>query len=339
MKQIILSFDYEIYFDGGNNYETLVSNTNKILSIARKNRTKLVFFIDVLYLIKLEEFGLKDAWTILKSQVDDISKQGHEIQFHFHPHWINVKYDDIENFWTFDKTEYSFSDISEKYGLDFAMKSFESAYEKFKDYFKVDSIAYRSGGLSINSHQKEMIELLIKNKFKFDSSVLPGLRYKGKYLNADHSNSPLKNHWKIDPSNGFFTESIGASAYVTEIPVMSLEKDKIKFANRIYTSIVYRMYNMFSNRRATNTESKPIDLNLTETYYPTSITFDKSANSDIVILKHFTREYFRLNNQIMCILSHPKSFLNQSFEVFEKYAKWLNLHKKAIKVSGFNDIN
>ena len=71
MNKIILSFDYEIYFDGSNHLEALLENTNKILASARQNKSKLVFFIDIFYLIKLEENGLFLHCNKLKDQINN----------------------------------------------------------------------------------------------------------------------------------------------------------------------------------------------------------------------------------------------------------------------------
>jgi hypothetical protein len=84
---------------------------------------------------------------------------------------------------------------------------------------------------------------------------------------------------------------------------------------------------------------KPFDLEIKETTYPASITFDKSTIGDIVLLKHFTQEYFDINNTTMCILSHPKSYLDQSYSVFDKYLLWLKNNSNRFRVIGFTDLN
>lgn len=337
MNKIILSFDYEIYFDGGNNYNALLENSSRILQIARNKNVKLVFFIDVLYLVKLEENGLHNAYELISGQVREMAAAGHELQFHFHPHWINAKYHSNTNNWEFDKTEYSFSDIQNKYGKDVARENFNLAYKKFKDYFGKVSAAYRSGGLSINQNQRELIDLLLENNFKYDSSVMPGLKITGNYLNIDHTSYPKKNTWKIDSEKGFFTESTSRAEYLTEVPVMSVENNKINIFKRAYTSLFYRLYSV-AGSKAGNESGKPFDLEIKETIYPTSITFDKSTFADILLLKHFTDEYFDLNNSLMCILSHPKSYLDQSYKVFEKYLEWIK-RKSNFTVVGFEDLN
>lgn len=336
MNKVILSFDYEIYFDGGNNYEALIENTEKILSLSKKNDTKLVFFIDVLYLVKLEENNLSKAWSVLKNQVSEMSSAGHELQFHFHPHWINAVYDSKSDQWQFDKTEYSFSDIKNKYGIESARRSFNSAYQKFKDYFGKESCAYRSGGLSINESQNNLIDLLLDNDFKYDSSVMPGLKISGKYLNVDHTKYPNKNIWKIDSDSGFFEECKNDKCLI-EVPVMSIQNSKINIFKRAYTSLFYRLYSV-AGSKAGKESGKPFNLEIEDTLYPTSITFDKSTLPDIVLLKHFTDVYFSLDNSVMCILSHPKSYLDQSYKVFENYLQWIKA-KSNVSIVGFEDLN
>lgn len=338
MNKIILSFDYEIYFDGGNNYEALIESTDKILSISKESNVKLVFFIDVLYFVKLEENGLFEALSALKNQISNLIQKGHEIQFHYHPHWINAKYNQTSNDWIFDKTEYSYSDIQKKFGSQIAESHFNFAYKKFIEYFGVQSNTYRAGGLSINEAQSELIDILLLNNFKYDSSVMPGLKISGNYLNVDHTNVPDTNTWNISRETGFFTAANTNGSGITEIPIMSIYKKKIGMIKRAITSVKYRILGVSSSKSGKES-GKPFDLEIKETTYPISITFDKSTNADIVLLKHFTSEYFDFKNQIMCILSHPKSYLDQSYLVFSKYLKWLNKNKQLFSVIGFSDLS
>ncbi len=338
MNKIILSFDYEIYFDGGNNYEALLESTDKIISISKVHHAKLVFFVDVLYFVKLEENGLNKALSTLKNQINGLIQNGHEIQFHYHPHWINAKYNQSENKWIFDKTEYSYADILKKYGSQIAESHFNNAYKKFVEYFGIQSNTYRAGGLSINESQSELIKVLLLNNFKFDSSVMPGLKITGNYLNLDHTKVPSTNTWNISSSSGFFATESGNESVLTEIPIMSINKNRIGMIKRAYTSFKYRILGISSSKSGKES-GKPFDLEIKETIYPTSITFDKSTSADIVLLKHFTNEYFDFKNQIMCILSHPKSYLDQSYSVFSKYLKWLNKNKQSYSIIGFSDLS
>lgn len=340
MNKVILSFDYEIYFDGTQNYERLLSKTDGILQIAKKHGNKLVFFIDIFYLIKLEENGLNDVYYQLNNQIQQILQNGHDIEYHFHPHWINSKYEKETSSWIFDPSEYSLSDIINKYGNDYASEYFNKGIKKMETAYGYIPCAYRSGGLSINQNQSDLIQLLIDNKFKYDSSVLPGLFMDGIYIHSDHTNAPKAPWWKISIDSGFLNESKNLASSLIEIPIMSIKKNALPLYKKILTSLRYRVTKMFNSIIYKNKEliGHTLNLGIKNIKKPNTITFDKSSIQDILLFKVFTSNYFNSEITIMCVLSHPKSFYKQSFQVFESYLKWLNNHKKKYIVSGFKDL-
>lgn len=337
MKRVILSFDYEIYFDGKNNYETLLQNTERILEIASRHQVQLVFFIDIAYLVKLESSGQDNAFISIKNQILKMLDDGHELQYHYHPHWINAEYLADTNSWKFDKTEYSFSNMVDKYGIEKSKEDFTSVYKFFRNLTNRDSIAFRAGGLAINNYQSEFIGLLLENGFKFDSSLMPGLKMKGMYLFIDHSMIQKKETWKISPEQGFFSESENKKYELTEIPILTIDKSKIDVFSRIVTSLRYRLFHFLSPKRKQYLGGT-FDHGITESVFPTSITFDGSGKADIIIMKHFTRAAFRQGKQLLCLLSHPKSFQMESFTLFENYIRWLK-SKATLRIIGFKDLN
>jgi hypothetical protein len=340
MNKVILSFDYEIYFDGSHNFERLLSNTDEILQIAKKYENKLVFFIDIYYLIKLEENSLSEIYRQLHNQIQLILQNGHDIEYHFHPHWINSKYEKESSTWIFDPSEYSLSDIINKYGKEYASEYFNKGIKKMETEFGYIPCAYRSGGLSINQNQSDLIQLLIDNKFKYDSSVLPGLFMDGTYIHTDHTNAPRTAWWNIGTDSGFLNESKSLSSKLIEIPIMSMRKNALPMYKKILTSIRYRISKIINSIFNKNSEvtGNTLNLGIKKTKSPNSLTFDKSRIQDIMLFKIFTSNYFNNEITVMCILSHPKSFYQQSFQVFESYLKWLNNQKNKYAVSGFKDL-
>lgn len=340
MNKVILSFDYEIYFDGSHNYERLLSKTDEILQIAKKHGNKLVFFIDIYYLIKLEENGLNDIYKQLHKQILQMLQNGHDIEYHFHPHWINSKYKKDTSEWIFDPSEYSLSDIINKYGIIHASEYFNKGIKKMEEAYGYIPCAYRSGGLSINQNQSDLIQLLIDNKFKYDSSVLPGLFIDGTYVHTDHTNAPKASWWKIGIDSGFLNESKNLTSSLIEIPIMSMRKNALPLYKKILTSLRYRVTKIFNSIMHKNKEftGNTLNLGIKNIKKPNTVTFDKSKIQDILLLKVFTSNYFNSEVTIMCVLSHPKSFYQQSFIVFESYLKWLNSHKKKYSVSGYRDL-
>lgn len=336
MKRVILSFDYEIYFDGKNNYQALIENTNRILNISSEYSIRLVFFVDMAYLQRLSATGQKDAFNEICVQLRTIKELGHELQYHYHPHWINAKYNAESNTWSFNPTEFSFSDMVDKYGFQKAKEDFNSTYWFFKVIIQSESNAFRAGGLSINNHQDLFIQTLTENAFKFDSSVMPGMKMRGKYLNIDHTSSISKSYWNFGKQKGFFSDSDNESDTLIEIPILTLDNKKIAFFDRIVTSIKYRILYFLKPRR-TQYLGGTFDHEIEEVNFPTSITFDGAGIADLIIMKHYTKEAVKQGKSLFCLLSHPKSFQKESFLLFNAYLKWIKSRRDFL-IIGYKDI-
>ena len=146
--------------------------------------------------------------------------------------------------------------------------------------------------------------------------------------------------WQINQDLGFLTATENKSDAITEIPVMTLKKEKINQTKRLFTSLKYRTYSLiYKSRSIPDYEGgKPFKLGIKKHHYPISITFDKSTDRDLILMKFFSTEYLNKNCRLMCILSHPKSFYRQSFKVFEEYLKWLKKNKHSYSVCGFHEL-
>ena len=335
MRKIILSFDYEIYFDGKNNYQSLISNTHEILRIADRHSIKCVFFVDAFYVYQLKKANLETAYDDICNQLKTMQSKGHELQYHFHPHWLNAVYVSDKNEWHYNKSDYSYSDLVDQYGIEKANEAFEIGLNCFEQISQTKSIAFRAGGLSVQGAEAALIDLLVKHGFIYDSSIMPQLQIEAKYLNIDHSSSPNKDLWMIDQS--FLIES-NKTSRLTEIPLMMLDTSKSSFVSRLPISILYRLLKVFEIKPKVNSKrGKPMDLQMINTYYPDSISFDLSSGPDCLLMKHYTKLFYHQNHQLMCMISHPKSMEKPSLLTMNKYCKWLK--KQSIHCIGFSDLN
>lgn len=335
MRKIILSFDYEIYFDGKNNYQSLISNTHEILRIADRHSIKCVFFVDAFYVYQLKKANLTTAYDDMCDQLKTIRSKGHELQYHFHPHWLNAVYVSDKNEWHYNKSDYSYSDLVNQYGIEKANEAFEIGLHCFEQICHTKSIAFRAGGLSIQGAETALIDLLVKNGFIYDSSILPQLKIEAKYLNIDYSNAPNKDQWFIDQS--FLMASDHLTSLI-EIPLMKMDAYKGSFFSKLPIRVFYRLLKAIEIKPKINSKrGKPMDLQMINTYYPDSISFDLSSGSDCLLMKHYTRLFYRQNRQLMCMISHPKSMEKPSLLTMNKYCKWLK--KQAIHCIGFSDLN
>ena len=95
MKKVILSFDYELFFGerSGTVDNSIIRPTELLLNKLDKINGKATFFVDYLMIKYLEAQPktTKEARKIT-TQLQEIVQQGHRIELHIHPHWIDACY-------------------------------------------------------------------------------------------------------------------------------------------------------------------------------------------------------------------------------------------------------
>ena len=90
---ILLTLDYELYFGSqtGTVEQSMIKATDKLLSVLNVYNVKAVFFVDIGFLkrlkkIKSKEPKLEEDYLLLTNHLNHLSKEGHDLQLHIHPH-------------------------------------------------------------------------------------------------------------------------------------------------------------------------------------------------------------------------------------------------------------
>ena len=183
MKQIILTLDYELYGNGsGNIYTHIIEPTERILTLAGEYKAKITFFVEVVEFWRIEQEWLKgNTMGYSNNPIDDIRKQlqearmqGHDIQLHIHPQWVDAEY--RNGAWSvnladwrlggYDKQgEYSLENllVKGKATLEEWIKPVDAGYE---------CIALRAGGYNIQP-SGELVKAMLAAGLKVDSSIIP----------------------------------------------------------------------------------------------------------------------------------------------------------------------
>jgi len=194
---IYLTYDYELFFGSptGSAEKCIIEPTEHIRKIAKDTGVKMVFFVDVGYLIRLDNYRAafsqaKLDYELVVTQIKNLVDEGHDCQLHIHPHWEDCIYTD--NGWNMNVDRYKLVDFSES--------EIERLVLDYKLYLenitKKRVIAYRAGGWCLQPFSK------IKNAFskaglKIDSTVFPGGKnIKGAYY-YDFENTPNKDKWQF----------------------------------------------------------------------------------------------------------------------------------------------
>jgi hypothetical protein len=115
---LILTLDYELWGDGsGNVFHQIIEPTNRILNICDENKIKITIFFEAIEYLKL-----KDEWEkgnsmgydknpikAIEAQLQNAALNGHDIQLHIHPQWVNAKY--VNDKWEVDFSNWRLGDL------------------------------------------------------------------------------------------------------------------------------------------------------------------------------------------------------------------------------------
>lgn len=111
MIHCIFTLDYEIFGNGtGSLMELVFDPAEQLRDIFRRWNARLVVFVEVAELEKIEAFGSDPAIGLVKRQIQDLHRDGHEIGLHLHPQWCNAHYE--QGRWFLDESEYNLCTLS-----------------------------------------------------------------------------------------------------------------------------------------------------------------------------------------------------------------------------------
>ena len=210
---IVLTFDYEIFFGekSGSFENCIYYPVEKIRKTMRKNNVKGIFFIDILYYIELCKYEkLSQKALLMKEQIQNLVKDGHRIELHLHPHWLNSEY--IDEKWNFKYNKYRFDQLSieeRDYIFYIGITTLSNIIKEVDPDYELKG--YRAGGWCIQPFEN-FYPYFKKYNLKYDSSIIPGISMTGEGHKFDYSEIPLKQgyrfsqHIEIEEERGEFIE-------------------------------------------------------------------------------------------------------------------------------------
>ena len=209
---IYITLDYELFFgESGSVENCMINPTKEILEVANRYDVKLNFFVDSGYLLALEkqknEFqNLQKDYSLIVDQLRHLSKMGHGIELHIHPHWEDSFYDGSK--WVFNLSRYKISSFDQ----DQIVRIVDSHVDILDRIIGKRPVAYRAGGWSAQPFDK-IQGALIKNNILIDSSVFPKGKHKSKNQYYNYSMVPrFTTNYNFDKDitlqddKGIFTE-------------------------------------------------------------------------------------------------------------------------------------
>lgn len=197
--RIYLTLDYEVFFgrDTGSVERTLLEPTRALLEVAGRHGAKLVFFVDAGFILRLREEmpaseALRREYDAVVRQVESLSRAGHEIQLHIHPHWEDSRW--TPQGWSIDTSRYALHAFDAD-----AIAEIVSRYAGVLREIAGPraAFAYRAGGWVIQPFRK-LRPALAEAGVTIDSTVYAGGQSEGAIQPYDFRAAPAKSRWRFD---------------------------------------------------------------------------------------------------------------------------------------------
>jgi hypothetical protein len=230
LKKIILTIDYELFLGlkTGDVDSCMVEPTRKLATILNNNESKMTIFWDILHYYKLIEYQdlfpeLKNDVNIIEKQILFLAKEGHDIQLHLHPHWLDAVYKNDR--WIFDYKLFKLQNLSKDDNqndinsiigcINISKNILENLIQNANPDYRVTTI--RTGGYLIEPFSK-IREALIKQNILVDTSICPGLINENEGFSYNFLKYPNLNSYKFSDEPKYTNEK----GIFIEVPIKTV---------------------------------------------------------------------------------------------------------------------
>ena len=322
---LILTLDYELWGDGsGNVFEQIIEPTEKILNICGENNIKITIFFETIEYLKIkEEWEKGNSMGYVQNPIKAIEKQlqkaalnGHDIQLHIHPQWVNARY--INDKWEVDFSKWRLGDfkIDSGYSIEDLLRNGKKTLENLiipviPEY---KCIALRAGGFNIMP-SKELFTAMQNLGLKIDSSVYPGGFANGNLSRYDYRNIPLDlDFWWAHPDN--ITKQSHNRKEIMEIPIFALMERRWKkiLKSQIIETVFSRSNPVISSVAKENFSNKTLYEKIKYLFNKEAFTWDFCMFTTSMHKIFFNYiEKNQLNKQkLFVLIGHSKSLTNDN---------------------------
>ncbi len=319
--RLFITLDYELYLGDktGTPGNCLVKPMDELCRIADKFGIRYVIFVDAAYLLRLLQLKEKSPqleidFREVSCHIKKLSREGHDIQLHFHPQWLFSNYDNQTHQWNLNKYPYKLSDMKEED----VFTSFHDAKYLLENILGYRVTAFRAGGYCLSSFNK-FKELFLREGIAIDSSVARDMFVKTPVHAYDYRNVPNEIIYKFDndlcviQEKGAFTELSISSVrwsgfhYMFRVrPMMAKYNPKIVYGDGLsITDKPEKKNNVISGK-----------LKKFFTPYLNLVSIDEMR---ALQLSYIFDEAMKNDSQALVLIGHPKAATDASIESFESF--------------------
>lgn len=186
----ILTLDYEIFGNGLGDVRTdVIEPAHRILSLCNAHHAKMTIFFEVAEYWAFEKYDTHLRRNLgyspceeMRKQATDAVVQGHDVQLHLHPQWIDAVHDG--HAWQLNTSRWRLADLSDDPGDQGRMASITGLLHKGKSTLEdmirpvkadYECTCLRAGGFCAEP-SRQIIAAMKALGLKGDSSVVKGYR-------------------------------------------------------------------------------------------------------------------------------------------------------------------
>ena len=321
MKHAVLTLDYELYGNGsGDVFKHVIEPTEAILKVLNEKNVKMTIFVEIVEFLRIKQewdngnnMGYSsNPYDAVVAQLQQAALDGHDIQLHIHPQWLEAKF--LNGKWSVDYDMWRLGvyngDMKEL--LSWAKVELETIVQEVIPNYHC--VAFRAGGY--NAQPSERIAKAMREVGLFiDSSMVPGAVERGALSHYDYSHLPVdKGYW-------FAQDCLDApkeDGEIIEMPIvafpvlrlrkyLSSERLKAIFQNR---KSAFETYNAKTSEKGEREHRWGIWKKISYFFEYESQTWDYCL---------FTKSLHRLfmrkieeqkDRNVVVLVGHPKSLIN-----------------------------
>ena len=346
MIHLILSLDYEIFGNGsGDVWRDMIEPTERLLSLCNRYGAKMSIMLEVGEYWAMQEAERNGSLRLdyspsleIKRQIQNAVKDGHDVQLHLHPWWIDATFEN--NKWRLHPEYMKITDLPNGLGSETDLhsvigtlwkgkKTLESMLRPVRDDY--ECLVYRAA-MFWGQPSRELIEGLKKAGLVADSSVVRGL-HETKPVLTDYRDAPsTAGYWWTNADD--IAQAGPTGKHIIEFPVYSTMKPYINNLKWTKLSVSLKRrslerankngFGMMEARRST----EPMSHTLCKlgTLHPLKYDFCKLSARDMIrglnrVIK-FDSENENDFGTPLVMLGHSKDFWNdRNLELFLCYVR------------------
>lgn len=339
MIKILLAFDHELPLGGLSKpvEDAIFRPTEKIIESAVKHDFKVTLFSDILCARAFRDNGQADFYEQYKNQLVRTISTGNDVQLHIHPHWVDTKF---ENGTFIPSSSFRLADFARNEENSIRRIVSESV-EELTQICRTANPAYtcnsyRAGGYNLFPETKQILEALIENGIKIDSSIVKGFYYKSALSEIDFRNFHHQANWFLDPGK-LFTE-IGTSG-LFEIPIASGNAGLITNLKHLYYKRKYKKHAYSTGKPIHSGKvSKTDKLKFVFSVRPLGFDVISLHTKDLVkILKEHLKKQQYTGDIYISTVSHPKSMGDFSINLMNNFVNEVRNNFQDVQFISFSE--